>query len=151
MNTALVVLALTLQLPGVAPPMPDCRVTEPAIADPGVERLGEIRLPPDRWYVNSDKTIWAGGAALRLLSDDTRNGIVWIRPKGQSLTVTARRLDGGSTRTSTLPPGDSPFVVSALLIRDAGCWEVTATAGENELRFVTVVQPPEPPPQGEAR
>ena len=125
-----------------------CPTTATVVADPGAEQLGEIRPHPDRWYVNSDRTIWAGADAPRLQSgnvEDVDNNILWIRPKGSTLTITVRRLDDPATATTTLPPSNSSFVVSKLSIRDAGCWEVTATAGESILKFVTLVRPPPAP------
>ena len=89
--------------------------------------------------------MWAGGEAPRLQADDEEKVIVWIRPKGSTLTIATRRLDDGTTATTTVPPNDASFVLSRLLFRDAGCWEVTATAGKSTLRFVTLVQPPPPP------
>jgi hypothetical protein len=67
---------------------------------------------------------------------------VWVRPEGERLEVSARRLDSSGDAVVDLEsPGFPRFKTGAFLFREAGCWEVRAVAGEETLVFVTEVAP----------
>jgi len=93
-----------------------------------------------RWYVNADRTIWAGWDATDLHVGD--NKILWIRPKGTDLQVAGTRIDGRSERLTVSLPCCYPsgFQASGVYLPTAGCWQIRATAGPSELTFVTVVR-----------
>lgn len=141
-------LPVTSFLPTVkddGPATVTCAVTQPTQAqppdDPNADPFGF-----GDWYINADRTIWVGLPPV----GSWRTGgekVIWIRPAGTDLTVTGQRLDAEA------PPlrADIPccystgFQVTGLYFPTEGCWEVTATADEHELRFVTRVAGSAPP------
>jgi hypothetical protein len=68
---------------------------------------------------------------------------MWIRPAGATFTVLGERLDGDSAPLDVHIPCCYPtgFQVSSVTFPAAGCWKVTAKAGDHELQFVTRVRP----------
>jgi hypothetical protein len=62
------------------------------------------------------------------------------------LVIRGRRLDADGPAVEADIPCCYPtgFQIVALHFPTEGCWEVNATAGDSELRFVTRVKPPEP-------
>jgi hypothetical protein len=120
---------------------PACTVTNPIHAaspsDPNADLSG--RAP---WYINSDRSIWASWDYGHWKSGPQGNKVLWIRPQGQELAVNGRRIDGNDTTPLKVsipccyPTG---FQATRLYFPDAGCWEVTATSGRSELKFVTKV------------
>ena len=104
------------------------------------------------WYINSDRTIWvsvpAGGwpAGGRVFSGgrpvDGRK-TYWVRPAGTQLFITGRRLDAQAPALEAHVPCCYPtgFQTVALFFPTDGCWEVTATARDRVLKFVTQVRP----------
>lgn len=105
--------------------------------DPNASRFGT-----GPWYVNENRTIWAGWDAASLVVGF--NKVLWIRPKGTNLNITGRRLDAQSAPLKASIPCCYPtgFQATGLNFPTAGCWEVTAKAGVDVLRFVTEVGPP---------
>jgi hypothetical protein len=128
---------------------PASQVTrDSAPADPNADSGGG----PANWYVNSDRTIWAGPvpeggwpSGGTLFSGD---GMVkgqktyWVRPQGKQLAITGRRIDTNGPPVEAHIPCCYPtgFQIVALYFPTQGCWEVSAKAGDNELRFVTEVK-----------
>jgi len=100
-----------------------------------------VRAEPPR-DPNADRSIWAGWAAGHWVSGSNGNKVLWIRPQGTNLKVVGRRLDGdGATALKADIPCCYPtgFQASRVYFPTSGCWEVTATAGGSELKFVTKV------------
>lgn len=95
------------------------------------------------WYTNSDRTIWAGWDAVRMRAGAEGNKVLWSRPKGSTLTVSARRLDGDSAEATIDLPCcyGGRMQAGGISFPTDGCWEITAKAGDSELVFVTLVQP----------
>jgi hypothetical protein len=95
------------------------------------------------WYVNADRTIWASADGA-WKARNSRNKVLWIRPRGTQLTVSGRRLD------REVPPltaqinyrayQERSFQPSYVYVPTEGCWEVTAKAGSSTLTFVTRVE-----------
>ena len=44
------------------------------------------------WYANADRTMWASGGGP--VPGTLRTKVLWVRPVGSELTISARRLDG---------------------------------------------------------
>jgi hypothetical protein len=119
-----------------------CPVTELVRAepprDPNADPFGQ-----GPWYINADRSIWAGWLAGQWVSGGNGNKVLWIRPQGTTLKVVGRRLDGGGAVAlkadirCCYPTG---FQASQVYFPTSGCWEVTATAGGSELKFVTKVR-----------
>jgi hypothetical protein len=95
------------------------------------------------WYINADRSMWAGWDAAHLVSGAKGNKVLWIRPQGTDLTVTGHRLD--DNRAAPPLKADIPccyptgFQASRVYFPASGCWVVTAKAGRSELTFVTKV------------
>lgn len=120
-----------------------CAVTQAVRAvppsDPNADPFGA-----GPWYVNADRSIWAGWDAAGMAEGE--NKVLWIRPRGTQLTVSGRRLDAESSPMSGKVPCCYPtgFQASGLIFPSEGCWEVTAKAGTSEFTFVTSVGPARP-------
>jgi hypothetical protein len=124
-------------------PATSCPATQPVQAEPPREP-GADPFGYGPWYVNSDRTMWAGvpgGVPMKLVSGDRNNKVIWIRPQGTQLEVTGHRLDANAEPLRAHIPCCYPggFQITALYFSTDGCWEVTAKAGTGTLTFVTVV------------
>jgi hypothetical protein len=64
-----------------------------------------------------------------------------VRPRGEDLIITGRRLDSSAPPLEAQVPCCYPtgFQIVALHFPTEGCWEVSAKAGTSELTFVTRV------------
>jgi hypothetical protein len=91
------------------------------------------------WYVNTDRTIWA--TAGKMMAGSNGNKVGWIRPRGTQLVVMGRRLDAQAAAAEIDIPCcyGGRFQASGIMFPSEGCWEISARAGESELRFVTRV------------
>lgn len=132
-------------------PCPVSRVTRDSVPpDPNAESGG----PAEDWYINSDRTIWAGpvpvggwpsGGTLysggRVVHGQKT---YWVRPRGKELVITGHRIDGQAAALEASVPCCYPtgFQIVALHFPTPGCWQVSAKAGDRELAFVTEVKPP---------
>ena len=122
-----------------APPATSCDVTTPVREKPP-QQAGAGPLGKGPWYVNDDRSIW-----VRARTWQARKGekLIWVRPSGENLTVTGRRLDGPTGALKLTAPCCYPwgFQVTGLMFPTEGCWEVTAKTGKSELVFVVQVRP----------
>ncbi|MGB7621800.1 MAG: hypothetical protein WBN92_05575 [Terriglobia bacterium] len=121
--------------------MAACAVTKPLLDEPPRDPkaspfgLGE-------WYISESRAIWFPRQGWRAGTD---NKVILIRPAGVRLAISGRRLDGPAPPLKLSDvvseyPG-STFEVIAMTFPAEGCWEVTAKARNDELRFVTTVAP----------
>ncbi len=112
--------------------------------DPNADPFG-----PGPWYINADRSIWAGWDAVRMVAGPKGNKVLWIRPQGTQLSVSGRRLDADAPPLTARIPCCYPtgFQSSHLSFSTEGCWEISAKAGTSELTFVTRVGP-EASPRG---
>jgi hypothetical protein len=115
-----------------------CAVTQPVHAEPPKEPNADP-FGQGPWYINEDRTIWAGATHLRVGS----NKVLWIRPSGTDLKVLGRRLDGEAPLLSVHIPCcyATGFQPSGLTFASSGCWEIKATAGSSTMTFVIEVKP----------
>lgn len=119
-----------------------CAVTEPIRAepprDPNADPFG---VGP--WYLNADRSIWAGFDAVHMVAGEKGNKVLWIRPQGTQLVVSGRRLDAEALPLKARIPCCYPtgFQVTGLMFSSGGCWEISAKAGTSTLTFVTRVGP----------
>jgi hypothetical protein len=135
--------ALLLNGPGSGPlaATGTCAVTEPIRAepprDPNADPFGT-----GPWYVNGDRSIWAGGA-VHMMAGEKGNKVLWIRPQGTKLVVSGRRLDAEAPPPKARIPCCylTGFQASGLTFSTQGCWEISAKAGASDLIFVTRVGP----------
>jgi hypothetical protein len=127
-----------------------CAATQTEVAQPAKDPNADP-FPRGPWYINADRTIWAGWDAATL--HEGRNKVLWIRPQGTQLKISGRRLDSASLPVVARIPCCYPtgFQATGLTFASAGCWEVKATAGSSELTFVTLVKPKRPRGAAEQR
>jgi len=105
------------------------------VSDPNADPFGS-----GPWYINTDRSIWV--TAGRWVQGQEGNKVLWIRPQGTNLRVTARRLDGdeGTPLKADIPCCyPTGFQATKIYFPTSGCWEITATAGKSALKFVTKV------------
>lgn len=94
------------------------------------------------WYINADRSIWAGWDVGSWVSGEKGNKVLWIRPQGTQLKITGRRLDADAPPLKARIPCCYPtgFQATRILFPSAGCWEVTAKAGTSTLKFVARIK-----------
>jgi hypothetical protein len=122
-------------------------IRDSAPPDPNADPAG-----PSDWYINGDRTIWAGpvpaggwSAGGTLFSG---GGVVkgqktyWVRPRGTQLVIAGRRLDASAPSVEAHIPCcyKTGFQAVGLFFPTEGCWEVTAKSGDSELQFITRVR-----------
>lgn len=104
---------------------PTHTVKEVPLEDPSADPFGE-----GPWYVNDDRSIWAGWQPM--VPGDSGNRIMWIKPTALELKITGHRLDGEAAPFKVLRNDSylgNGFEPNRLIFPEPGCWEVTATAG----------------------
>lgn len=140
---AFVGLLVSVRVSADEPSASLCDVTQPEIAQPAKDPNADP-FPRGPWYINADRTIWAGWDAANLR--EGRNKVLWIRPQGEQLEISGRRLDSPSPPLVARIPCCYPtgFQATGLTFPAAGCWEVKAKAGSSSLTFVTLVKPRAP-------
>ena len=139
--TAIPLILIAIAAPANTPGTPGlCSVGRPVWAGP-TDDPAEVALAGGWWYMNSNRTIWAGSDAAGMTAGPLGNKVAWLRPKGEQLVVSTRRLDADTA------PGeaDTPccyggrFQASGMTFPSGGCWEISAHAGSEMLKFVTYV------------
>ena len=126
----------------VAPTSDACPVTptvdEIPPKDPSADGFGS-----GPWHVNADRTIWVHNWSFPEWRQGLNQKVMWIRPAGTDLTISGKRLDGASAPLESRIPCCYPtgFQVTTVTFPAAGCWKVTAKAGDREMSFVTIVRP----------
>ena len=137
---------------GQSMPQPKSCLTSSVVIESPPRYPNADSVGPAAWYVNADRTIWAGPvpegewpSGGTLFSGD---GVVkgqktyWVRAQRKQLTITGRRIDTNGPPVEAHIPCCYPtgFQIVALYFPTQGCWEVSAKAGDSELRFVTEVK-----------
>ena len=138
------ILLLAILLGGCSAP-PACPVTEPSWVLPPDDPAVQSESSYGYYYVNEDRSIWASAWWFNLdenylvPGEGLKTG--WFRPAGEMLEITARRLDGDAPAFEASVPCCYPtrFQATGLTFPTAGCWEVTAQAGESLLTFVVEI------------
>jgi hypothetical protein len=133
---------------------PPCSVTSSVVAS-APPTAGADPIRDARWYINAERTIWAhvpdsgwpaGGFLFGPRGKTPGQKTYWVRPRGTTLRITGRRIDGNSPGFAADGYGTttSDFEIVALYSPTVGCWEVEAAAGAHTLRFVTEVRTIDP-------
>ena len=128
--------------PSSLPRLADCPITRPLRdqppKDPNADPFGL-----SYWYINADRTLWAGPVPDKDSWRVGGNKVIWIRPQGTQLAISGRRLDADASPLKTwIPDGyTTGFQVTDMAFPTEGCWEITAESGKSELRFVVQVGP----------
>lgn len=123
-------------------------VSAAAPPDPNADPIGGTAQ--SSWYINGDRTIWAGPVPISGWSAGERdagagtvrgNKTYWVRPAGADLVITGRRLDAEAPGVEAGIPCCYPtgFQIVDVFFPTEGCWQVTARAAGRELTFVTFV------------
>lgn len=117
-----------------------CAVT-PTVVDKPPDDPNADPFAYGNWHINADRTLWVYIPESGVWQTGGEKAI-WIRPAGTELVVSGQRLDAEAEPLRVDQPCCYPtgFQVNGLDFPSAGCWEVTATAGEHELRFVIEVR-----------
>jgi hypothetical protein len=138
----LAILPLCVATPADTRPPASCLVTETVRATPPKDRNADP-FGSGPWYVNADRTIWA--QATWMTTRERGNKVLWIRPAGTDLSISARRIDGSTGKFKAATPCCYPtgFQATGLHFSESGCWEITAQAGSAKLTFITWVHPEE--------
>ena len=142
LGITMVALPLAVAAPYDAQSTASCPVTKAVRAtppkDPNAAPFGS-----GPWYINADRSVWAGWAAIRLRAGGRGNKVLWIRPAGTDLVVSARRLDSEAGTFEVEIPCCYPtgFQPSGLHFSEPGCWEISGNAGKSSLTFITRVLP----------
>jgi TonB family protein len=123
-------------------PTTACEVTQPVNERPPDDPNSmPFAGTPGPWYVNADQTMWAWGGTPA--PNTLRTKMLWVSPTGRALTIAARRLDGDARPVAiSLAGGPRTYQASGLEFSTPGCWEITATAGDDTLRFTIDVRDP---------
>jgi len=147
MRSAMLVLLgiLAISTSASAEPAPehDSCPTSSVVWDTAPRDRAASRVGPADWYINADRTVWAGAVPQGGWWAGERLKTYWVRPQGTQLVISGRRLDATAPPVQAHIPCCYPtgFQIVALQFPTEGCWEVHAKAGDGELRFVTRVKP----------
>jgi len=92
-------------------------------------------LGPGPWHVNANRTIWVWDQPYAARKPSKT---MWVRPADTDLVVTGRRLDGNAPPLEVGVPGrfSTGYLATEIIFPERGCWEVSATAGSENLVFV---------------
>ena len=125
-----------------------CPVTPPYGQNPPGENPSELYLGNDGlttmlWPEGTIRFVEGGPGSVEA-DGSLAMKFPWWRGEGVRgpLTISERRLDREAKPLRADIPegyGETGFQASGLIFASAGCWEVTARAGEAELSFVTRV------------
>ena len=129
-----------------------CKAT-PMVLDTAPPDRSADPVGPGHWYINADRSMWvavpgtgwpAGGKLYSGSREINGQKTYWVRPRGSELTISGRRLDTAAPPLEAHVPCCYPtgFQIVGLHFPTEGCWEVTATAGDKQLQFVTQVKHP---------
>jgi len=132
---------LTTALATATTPPPtifECKVTKSTL-QMKTTTVEKMALGDGPWIINADRSIWV--ADQPYVADRIVN-TVWMRPANTELAITARRLDGNAPQLTVGPaaPYRTAYIAIDVRFPSSGCWEVTATAGDSQLTFVTKVR-----------
>lgn len=122
-----------------AGPGSDCEATQSVLETPPPGSSEAAVLGQGPWFVNRERTIWIWDQPWVA---GERTNVVAVRPEGTRLSVQGRSLEGNPfvlLNATMTPSGPLFFKTGGFLFPSAGCWEVTATAGDQILTFVTRV------------
>lgn len=135
---------------GASTPSP-CRVTAPNGDRPPESQGGDGGYGNDALWTNL--WMWGEGEVLvppsHVLPDGSFGPMkwAWYRYTSGKIEVTGRRLDAPAPPLQDVTPdgyGNRGFQVSGLIFPTEGCWEITGSIGNDQLRFVTLVIAPKP-------
>jgi hypothetical protein len=117
------------------PETPTVRATAPPTNNAGA--LGD-----GPWWVNADRTLWMQSATGPWHTGYNQKNMM-IKPTAVRPTLSGTRLDAPAPPMEVrwVPQLDFEFQTMGLTFPTEGCWRITATAGDRELSFVTIVGP----------
>jgi hypothetical protein len=127
--------------PAQTAPAQSCRETETFRATPpATNNAGSIGDGP--WWVNKDRTLWMQSATGPWHAGYNQKNMM-VKPTGVRPTISGTRIDAPAPpmQVRWVPQLLEEFQTMGLAFPTEGCWEITATAGDRELSFVTIVRP----------
>jgi len=125
-----------------------CPVTQPneVVADggePTKDSFGNSKLSVGPFGLWPEGTVILKPGGSGFITPEGWLGIKfgWQRSVHKRLTVEGRRLDGAAPTllADSLDQTETGFQSTALIFPAAGCWEVTARAGDASITFITKV------------
>ena len=105
----------------------------------------------DTWYGDDPNGLWAGLGRENEGVWTTSNRVLWWRLNPIPIEVSGRRLDADAPPLKAdLIEGYEGFShhISSISFPEPGCWEIEASAGDMQLRFVVGVAPFDESPIG---
>jgi hypothetical protein len=121
---------------------PDACLVTPTVDDEPAKDPGADPFGRGPWVVNADRTIWVH-SWTGPWHQGLNQKVMWIRPAGTQLKITGKRIDGDAPELASNIPCcyRSGFQPTRMTFPAAGCWKVTATAGDRRLEFIASVRP----------
>jgi hypothetical protein len=127
--------------PGQVAPAQSCPETPTIRATPPpTNNAGSLDDGP--WWVNADRTLWMRSATGPWHAGYNQKNMM-IKPTAVRPTISGTRIDAAAPPMDVrwVPQLDYEFQTMGLTFSTEGCWRITATAGDRELSFVTIVRP----------
>ncbi len=132
--------------PAAAPPADDARA--PSCAEtptvratpPPTNNAGPLGEGP--WWVNPDRTLWMQSATGPWHAGYNQKNMM-VKPTEVKPTLSGTRIDAPAPPMEVrwVPQLIAEFQTMGLTFPTEGCWKITATAGDHQMSFVTMVRP----------
>ena len=127
--------------PAHAGPAPGCAETPTVRATPPpTNNAGSLGDGP--WWVNADRTLWMQSATGPWHAGYNQKNMM-VKPAGAAPTIAGTRIDAPAPPMEVrwVPQVHAEFQTMGLTFPADGCCKVTATTGDQQISFVTIVWP----------
>jgi hypothetical protein len=124
-----------------AGPAPSCPETPTVRAmPPPTNNAGPLGDGP--WWANTDRTLWMQSATGPWHAGYNQKNIM-VKPTEVKPTLSGTRIDASAPPMEVrwVPQLVAEFQTMGLTFPTEGCWKITATAGDHQMSFVTMVRP----------
>ena len=131
----------TAASPAPAAPAQNCAETPTVRTAP--PRLKDVMpLGDGPWWINADRTLWMWSATGPWHAGYNQKNMM-VKPAGVTPTISGTRIDAPAPPMEVrwVPQLRGEFQTMGLTFPTAGCWKVTAKAGDRELSFIAIVRP----------
>jgi len=117
-------------------PLTSCDETRTVEAQPPpTNNAGPLGSGP--WWVNADRSLWMQSATGKWHVGYNQKNMM-IKPSGVRPTIAGVRIDGPSSPMEVrwVPQLAAEFQTMGLTFANAGCWKISATAGDRRLEVI---------------